>query len=167
MPAFSDRLRAVMVLAVVSLSACESTTPAAIGEAIEMGPYKFSVESAAKGKQWESAEGTYREIVVRIRVHSDTTKPFTDSFSSLFIDAIRIVDAAGNSIGTTPAPASPVQRAGRTRSEYYTCLFRFSRSSEGVRDFSRIGTTPADFRIVITNPAHESQQPRRVAVQLS
>jgi len=138
-----------------------------MGEAIEMGPYTFSVISATQGKQWESAEGTYREIVVRLRVHRDDTAPFTDTFSSSFIDSMAIVDAAGNSIRTGPAPVSPVYTSGRYRSEYYTCVFRFSRSSEGVRDFARIGTRPQDFRLMITNPAREGRQPSRVAMQLS
>ena len=151
---------------VFALSACGKTTPAAIGEELNMGPFTFSVVSAAQGKQWESAEGAYREIVVRIRVHQDDTKPFTETFSSSFIDSIRIVDAAGNSIGTSPSAVSPVQKAGRARSEYYTCLFRFSRSSDGVRDFDKIGTRPEDFKLLINNPAPEGQQPRQVEIQL-
>ena len=156
----------IFALAVLSLSACGKTTPAAVGEALEMGPYTFSVVSASQGKQWESSEGTYREIVVRIRVHRDDTKPFTDTFSSSFIDSIRIVDEAGNSIGTSPAPINPVQKNGRDRSEFYTCLFRFSKSSDGVRDFEKIGTRPQDFKLMISNPVREGQQPNRVAIQL-
>ncbi len=160
------RTTAIVALAMLALSACGGTTPAAIGEMLEMGPYMFSVVSATQGRQWESAEGTYREIVVRLRVHRDDTAPFTDTFSSSFIDRITIVDAAGNSIGTSPSAVAPVHTAGRYRSEYYACLFRFSRSSEGVRDFGRIGTRPQDFRLLITNPAREGQQPRRVSIQL-
>ena len=160
------RASAVALITAFALSACEGTTQASIGESIEMGPYTFSVVSATQGKQWESVEGTYREIVVRVRVHHDDTAPFTENFSSSFIDSITIADAAGNSIGTTPAPDSPVQRAGRPRSEHYTCLFRFSRSSEGVRDFARIGTRPEDFKLLITNPAHQNGQPRRIAMPL-
>jgi hypothetical protein len=160
------RATTIAVFAVVTLTACGQTTPAAIGEALEMGPYTFSVVSALQGKQWESAEGTYREIVVRIRVHRDDTKPFTDTFSSSFIDSIRIVDAAGNSIGTSPSPVNPFQKGGRDRSEFYTCLFRFSKSSDGVRDFEKIGTRPQDFKLMISNPMREGQQPSRVAIQL-
>lgn len=151
----------------LALSACDGTTQSAMGEAIEMGPYTFSVMSAEQGKQWESAEGTYREIVVRIRVHRDDTAPFTDSFSSSFIDSLSIVDAAGNSVRTGPSPVSPVYKGGRHRSDYYECVFRYSRSSEGVRDFARIGTRPEDFRLLITNPAREGKQPRRISIQLS
>ena len=157
---------AMVAVSVLALSACAKTTPAAIGEKLEMGQFTFSVVSATKGKQWESAEGTYREIVVRIRVHEDHTKPFTETFSSSFIDSIRIVDAAGNSIGTSPSTDSPVHTAGRARSEYYTCLFRYSKSSDGVRDFEKIGTRPQDFKLMINNPAPERQQPRRVEIQL-
>ena len=160
------RTAALVGLAGLLLSACESATPVLIGETIEMGSYAFSVISATQGKQWESAEGTYREIVVRVRILRDGTQPYTESFSSSFIDSMRIVDGAGNSIGTSPTPISPVQRAGRYRSEYYTCLFRYSRSSEGVRDFDKIGTRPQDFKLLIRNPAHEGSQPRRVSIQL-
>jgi len=160
------RSAAFAALAACALSACESTTVSAIGEPIEMAAYTFSVISVAQGRQWESAEGPYREIVVRIRVDRDSTPPFTETFSSSFIDSLSIVDTAGNSIGTTPVPVEPVYTAGRLRSTYYTCLFRYSRSSEGVRDFARIGTRPQDFRLVITNPARQGGQPRRVAMHL-
>jgi hypothetical protein len=162
----SMRPSVVIALAALTLSACAEPTPAAIGERLDMGPFTFSVVSATQGKQWESAEGAYREIVVRIRVHRDDTAPYTETFSSSFIDSIRIVDAAGNSIGTSPAAETPVHTAGRYRSEHYTCLFRYSRSSDGVRDFDKIGTRPEDFKLLITNPAPEGQQPRRVAIQL-
>ena len=157
---------ATSVLAGLLLTACETATPVLIGEPIEMGSYKFSVISATQGKQWESSEGTYREIVVRVRVLRDDTKPFSESFSSSFIDSMRIVDGAGNSIGTSPTPVAPVYTSGRYRSEYYTCLFRYSRSSEGVRNFDKVGTRPQDFRLLISNPAHEGSQPRRVSIQL-
>lgn len=160
------RAAAIVAFAGLALSACDGTTQSAIGEDIEMGPYTFSVISASQGKQWESAEGTYREIVVRLRVSRDDTAPFTEDFSSSFIDSMSIVDAAGNSVRTGPSADSPVYKAGRYRSESYTCVFRYSRSSEGVRDFARIGTRPQDFRLMITNPAREGEQPRRVAIQL-
>ena len=99
-------------------------------------------------------------------MHRDDAAPYTKTFSSAFIDSIRIVDAAGNSIGTSPSAVAPVHKAGRDRSEHYTCLFRYSRSSDGVRDFDKIGTRPQDFKLMITNPAPEGQQPRRVAIQL-
>ena len=162
----SMRLTALVAILSLGFSACGGTTEAVIGDPLEMGPYTFSVVSATQGKQWESAEGTYREIIVRVRVHRDDTAPFTDTFSSSFIDSMSIIDEAGNSIGTSPTPVSPVQKAGRYRSEYYTCLFRFSRSSAGVRDFANIGTKPQDFRLLITNPAREGQQPRRVSMRL-
>lgn len=89
---------AVFVLVALVFSACQSITHSTIGEPIEMGPYAFSVVSATQGKQWESAEGTYREVVVRIRLDRDNTAPFTDNFTASFIDSMTIVDAAGNSI---------------------------------------------------------------------
>jgi hypothetical protein len=153
-------------LAGLLVSGCDRTTEMAMGDAIEIGPYTFSVTSAERGRAWESAEGTYREIVVRIRVHRDDAAPFTDSFSSSFIDSMAIVDAAGNTVRTGPAPVSPVYKGGRYRSEYYQCVFRYSRSSEGVRDFARIGTRPQDFKLLITNAAREGEQPRRIAIQL-
>jgi hypothetical protein len=162
----SMRASVLIALVVLTLSACAEPTPAAIGERLDMGPFTFSVVSATQGKHWESAEGPYREIVVRIRVHRDDTAPYTETFSSSFIDSIRIVDAAGNSIGTSPAAVAPVHTAGRYRSAHYTCLFRYSRSSDGVRDFDKIGTRPQDFKLLVTNPAPEGQQPRRVAIEL-
>ncbi len=119
---FDRSMRAPVVIALVALtlSACTAPTPAptsaAIGDRLEMGPFTFSVGSATQGKQWQSAEGPYREIVVRIRVHRDDTAPFTETFSSSFIDSIRIFDAAGNSIGTSPSEVAPVRKAGRDRS---------------------------------------------------
>jgi hypothetical protein len=115
---FDRSMRAPVVIALVALtlSACAAPTPAAIGDRLDMGPFTFSVGSATQGKQWQSAEGPYREIVVRIRVHRDDTAPFTKTFSSSFIDSIRIIDAAGNSIGTSPSAVAPVRKAGRDRS---------------------------------------------------
>jgi hypothetical protein len=154
-------------IAMLVMSGCGTATQSALGEPIEMGPYTFAVISATQGQQWESIEGPYHEIVVRVRVLRDGTEPFTDNFSSSFIDNMRIVDAAGNSIGTSPTPVAPTYKAGRYRSEYYTCLFRYSRSSDGVRDFANIGTRPQDFTLVITNPAPEGAQAHRVSLQLS
>ena len=156
----------IIALVALTLSGCAAPTPAAIGERLDMGPFTFSVVSATQGKQWQSAEGVYREIVVRIQVHRDDAAPYTKTFSSAFIDSIRIVDAAGNSIGTSPSAVAPVHTAGRYRSEHYTCLFRYSRSSDGVRDFDKIGTRPQDFKLMITNPEPAGQQPGRVAIQL-
>ncbi len=115
---FDRSMRAPVVIALVALtlSACAAPTPAAIGDRLDMGPFTFSVGSATQGKQRQSAEGPYREIVVRIRVHRDDTAPFTETFSSSFIDSIRIFDAAGNSIGTSPSEVAPVRKAGRDRS---------------------------------------------------
>jgi hypothetical protein len=107
-----------------------------------------------------------RNLVLRLRVHRDDTAPFTENFSSSFIDSRANVDDAGNSVRTGPSADSPVYKAGRDRSEYYTCVFRYSRSSEGVRNFAKIGTRPEDFRLLITNPAREDGQPRRIAIQL-
>ena len=101
------------------------------------------------------------------RLHPETTHaPYTKTFSSAFIDSIRIVDAAGNSIWHQSVSGRPCDTAGRYRSEHYTCLFRYSRSSDGVRDFDKIGTRPQDFKLMITNPEPAGQQPRRVAIQL-
>jgi hypothetical protein len=161
-------MRTAVLVAVAGLfvSACDAAIQSQIGEPIEMGPYTFSIVSATQGQQWESVEGTYREVIVRVHVLRDDTPPYTESFSSSFIDSMRIIDAAGNSIGATPMPMSPNYRGGRYRSEYYMCRFRFSRSSEGVRDFERIGTRPHDFRLMITNPVREGSQPRKVAIKL-
>lgn len=133
---------------------------------IAMGPYTFAVVAATEGKSWISAEGPFHEIEVRLRIDRDDAAPFTSSFSEAFIESFQIVDASGNSIGTTPAPISPTYRGGRYRATQYSCLFRFSRSSSGVRDFDAIGTRPAAFQLVIDNPAPEDGQPRRVAVPL-
>jgi hypothetical protein len=160
------RTAIVIALAGFLLTACETATPILVGERIEMGPYTFSVISVAQGNQWESVEGTYREIIVHVRILRDDTKPFSESFSSSFVDSMRIVDAAGNSIGTSPTPVFPIYTAGRYRSEYYTCRFRYSRSSDGVRSFDKIGTRPQDFKLLISNPAHEGSQPHRVSIQL-
>jgi hypothetical protein len=70
-----------------------------MGQPIGMGPFTFSVTSASQGKQWESAEGTFREIDVRVRVERDSSAPFTVNFSSFFLDKLHIIDAA---IGTRP-----------------------------------------------------------------
>ena len=79
---------------------------------------------------------------------------------------MRIVDAAGNTIGCNPAAVNGAYKAGRFRSNQYRCLFRYSRSSDGIVDFAKVGTRPADFRLVITNPGRTAGQPRRATVHL-
>jgi hypothetical protein len=133
---------------------------------IGMGPFTFSVISARQGKRWQSAEGTFREIEVRIRVERDSSAPFTVNFGSFFLGRLEIVDAAGNTIGADPRPLSPTYSAGRVRSEVYSCVFRYSRSSGGVTDFAAIGTEPRDFRLIVTHPDPAGAEPRRAAVQL-
>jgi hypothetical protein len=160
------RILIVLAIGCAGTTACARTVEHPMGQAITMGPFTFTVVSAAQGKQWESAEGTFREIDVRIRVERDNTAPFTDTFSSLFLGRLDIVDAAGNRIGGDPRPLAPVYSNGRYRSNQYSCLFRYSRSLEGVRDFAAIGTKPTDFRLIITHPAPVGTEPRRVAVQL-
>jgi hypothetical protein len=128
--------------------------------------HAFAGVAATEGKGWISAEGPFHEIEVRLRIDRDDAAPFTSSFSESFIENFQIVDEAGNSIGTTPVPISPTYRGGRYRATQYSCLFRFSRSSSGVRDFDAIGTRPSDFQLIIVNPSSEDGQPRRVAVPL-
>jgi hypothetical protein len=114
----------------------------------------------------QSAEGPYYEIEVRFRLDRDDTAPFTTDFNESFLDAMRIVDAAGNTFGCSPSPVDAVYRAGGYRSDRYSCLFRYSQSSEGVSDFAKVGTRPADFQLIINNPEPRDGQPRRVIVQL-
>ena len=162
------RRAAMLMLVILSvvLSACAKPVEYQMGQPISMGPFTYSITSASQGKSWQSAEGPFREIEVRIRVERDATAPFTDNFTSYFLGRLHIIDAAGNRIGTDPQMTSPTYRAGRSRSEEYLCVFRYSRSLDGVRDFDAIGTTPKDFRLMIDHPAPTGDEPRRAAVQL-
>lgn len=160
------RAGAALAILSLALSACAGPVEFKMREPISMGPFTFSIISASKGKQWQSAEGPFREIEVRIHVERDSTAPFTDTFSSYFLGRIHIVDAAGNRIGADPQPALPAYSGGRSRSEIYICVFRYSRSLDGVRDFDAIGTTPKDFRLLIDHPAATGDEPQRAAVQL-
>jgi hypothetical protein len=150
----------------LATAACDRVEPYAMDQPIAMGRYTFAVVAATEGKTWISAEGPVHEIEVRLRIDRDDSAPFTSSFSESFIEHFQIVDEAGNNIGTTPVPISPTYKGGRYRASQYSCLFRFSRSSSGVRDFSAIGTRPAAFQLIVDNPAPEDGQPRRVAVPL-
>jgi hypothetical protein len=152
--------------ALLIAAACERPTPYQMNQPIEMGPYSFSVASAAPGRSWQSTEGPYYEIEVRFRLDRDDTAPFTTDFNSSFADAMRIVDAAGNTFGCSPSPVDAVYKGGRYRSDRYSCLFRYSQSSEGVSDFAKVGTHPADFQLIIANPERKDGQPRQVVVQL-
>lgn len=162
----TPRLFVLLALACAGTVGCARPVEHSIGQPITMGPFTFSVVSAARGKTWESAEGTFREIDVRIRVERDDTAPFTETFSSFFLGRLEIVDAAGNRIGGDPRALSPVYSGGRHRSKEYACLFRYSRSLDGVRDFAAVGTKPKDFRLIITHPAPAGNEPRLVAVPL-
>ncbi len=137
-----------------------------MGQTIEMGPFAFSVTAAAQGKSWQSAEGPNHEIDIHFRLERDDSAPFTTDFNSSFIDAMRIVDAAGNTIGCSPEAVNGLYQAGRFRSNHYRCLFRYSQSSDGITDFTRVGTQPDHFQLFITNPDPKGSQPRRVTVQL-
>ena len=160
--------RAIALSAWVGLvtAACERVEMYAMDQPIAMGPYTFAVVAATEGKTWISAEGPVHEIEVRLRIDRDDSAPYTSSFSESFIEQLQIVDEAGNRIGTTPAPIAPTYRGGRYRATQYSCLFRFSRSSSGVRNFSAIGIRPSAFRLIIDNPVPQDGQPRRVAVPL-
>ncbi len=118
------------------------------------------------GTQLAVDRGSLYEIEVRFRLDRDDTAPFTTDFNSSFADAMRIVDAAGNTFGCSPSPVDAVYKAGRYRSDRYSCLFRYSQSSEGVSDFAKVGTRPADFQLIIANPEPKDSQPRQVVVQL-
>src|SRR5262245_6238194 len=155
-----------ITIACFVIAACEQPAPYQMRQSIEMGPYSFSVASAAPGRSWQSVEGPYYEIEVHFRLDRDGTAPFTTDFNSSFVDAMRIVDAAGNTFGCSPGAVDGTYRAGRYRSDRYRCLFRYSRSSDGVTDFAKVGTKPADFQLIITNPDPKDGQPRRVIVQL-
>lgn len=166
--AVSGKVASTVVLsALVNLAAtgCLRTAQYGMGQPIEMGPFTFSVASANQGKRWESADGTVREIEVHLRVHRDDSAPFTVEFSS-FVGTMEILDEAGNRISASPTPVAPTYQGGRYRSTRYWCRFRFSRSLDGVRNFAAIGTRPADFRLLVENPAPAGEQPHRVSVQL-
>ncbi len=162
------RRAATLVIVMLSLGLCACADPVQyeMRQPISMGPFTYSITSARQGKSWQSADGPFREIEVRIRVELDETAPFTDSFTSYFLGRLHIVDAAGNRIGADPQMISPTYRAGRARSDEYLCVFRSSRSHDGVKDFDAIGTTPKDFRLLIDHPAPTGDEPRRAAVQL-
>jgi len=146
--------------------ACSRAEEYAMGSPIDMGPYTFVVTGAASGRSWESAEGRYHEISVAFRLDRDDSPPFTTDFTSSFLDKMTIVDAAGNQVQTHPVAVDPSYKGGRSRSGRYTSLFRYSRSSPGMRDFAAVGTRPEDFRLLIDNPAPEPGQPRQVVVPL-
>jgi hypothetical protein len=155
-----------ITIACLVIAACERPTRYQVGQPIEMGPYSFSVTSPAQGRSWQSAEGPYYEIEVRFRLDRDDTAPFTTDFNESFLDAMRILDAAGNAFGCSPSAVDGAYRAGRYRSDQYRRLFGYSQSSDGVTDFVKVGTKPTDFQLIITNPEPKDGQPRRVIVQL-
>jgi hypothetical protein len=159
-------LLVVVALASAAMGGCARTVEYRMRQPIDMGPFSFSVISASQGKRWQSAEGTFREIEVRIRVERDSSAPFTVDFTSFFLGKLEIVDAAGNTIGADPRPLTPTYAGGRYRSALYSCVFRYSRSSDGVTDFEAIGTEPRDFRLIVTHPEPAGTEPRRAAVQL-
>lgn len=137
-----------------------------MGQPIPIGPFTFAVTSARRGHTWDSpAGGTFREIVVEVELQRDESAPFTVDFHSYASEMV-IVDAAGNRIPGSAVPISPTYRGGRYRSTQYSCLFRYSRSQSGVRNFAAVGTSPADFRLEVKNPSPERDQPPRVSVQL-
>lgn len=155
-----------VAMACLVVQGCSQAVPYSMRQTIEMGQFAFAVTSAEKGNTWQSSEGPFHEIVVRIRVERDDTKPYTTDFGWSFVDALRITDAAGNRIGCSPSAIDAEYLRGRYRSNYYRCLFRYSRSLDGVRDFEKIGTKPSDFQLVITNPEPKDGQPRQVTIQL-
>ena len=150
----------------LAMPGCTQPVQYQMRQTIEMGQFAFAVTSADKGRTWQSADGPFHEIEISIRVERDDTKPFTTDFSWSFLDALRIADAAGNRIGCNLSAVDGTYKAGRYRSNQYRCLFRYSRSLEGVRDFDRIGTKPSDFQLIITNPEPKDGQPRQVSIQL-
>jgi hypothetical protein len=162
----SSRSALPITIACLVIASCEQSVRYQVGQPIEMGPYSFSVTSPARGRSWQSAEGPYYEIEVRFRLDRDDTAPFTTDFNESFLDAMRIVDAAGNAFGCSPGAVDGSYRAGRYRSDQYRCLIRYSQSSDGVTDFAKVGTKPADFQLIIINPEPRDGQPRRVIVQL-
>ena len=51
--------------------------------------------SATQGKSWESADGTFHQIEVGIRLDRDDSRPFTVDFNSSFLDSLAIVAVLG------------------------------------------------------------------------
>lgn len=149
------------IAATVWLLGCAQADEYALGQSISMGPFSFAVVSADEGQL-----GSDRTVDILFHLTRDDTAPFTTSFSESFGFGMEIVDAAGNTFYVSPQPVSPVYRAGRTRSERYRARVRLSPTLEGVRDATRIGRVPADFRLFIDNPAVEGVQPRRVVIPL-
>jgi hypothetical protein len=144
-----------------SLIACAATEEYPLGRRIDMGPYSFDVASADEGR-W----GSDPTINIVFRLSRDDTAPFTTEFRESFAYKMELVDAAGNAFPVSPSPVSPEYRGGRRRSKRYVAEVRLGRSHEGVRDATRIGRTPADFKLIIDNPAPEDNQPDRVEVRL-
>jgi len=160
--ATSRALAAVALLcAGALLPGCTRAVEYRLGERIDMGPYSFEVAAVDEGT-WSSVP----TILVHFRLHRDDTAPFTTDFWESFVYRMELVDAAGNTFPVDPHPVSPVYKGGRQRSDQYRAEVRLSPSHEGVRDRTRIGKHPRDFRMIIDNPAPEAGQPRRVAIAL-
>jgi hypothetical protein len=140
---------------------CAKAEEYQLGQPIDMGPYSFEVVRADKGT-WASM----MTVNISFRLTRDDTEPFTTDFSSSFAFKMELVDEAGNTFTVDPHPVDPMYRAGRQRSNRYRAEVRISPSMEGVRNAAQLGKAVADFRLIIDNPARQSDQPRRVVIQL-
>ena len=98
----SNRSALPITIACLVIASCEQASPTSSGSANRDGTVLLLGDLPARGRSWQSAEGPYYEIEVRFRLDRDDTAPFTTDFNESFLDAMRIVDAAGEHFRLQP-----------------------------------------------------------------
>lgn len=170
------RLPAPIALGVVlALPGCVMEKEVAIGETIEMGPWKFHVERALDTIETNASRDQFKVVIVEVKLHNYTErheKTFDDFLNGnqpraiIAFPKIELQDEDGTTFDGWATPDS----GGSLRSEGWTMKFHLIRDSlmESSADLARpyLDTELSSLRLVITNPDRLSGQPGSVSIRL-
>lgn len=169
-------LRLLVTLFVFILWACSQPTEYQMGQAVEMGPFAFTVESASEKKpsfsksRGDKARRYYKTILVDFELdpgRSSGAKVKFDDFlndtageTGMFVKPlVKIVDREGRKFDGLVYRVS-----GREhwRAEFALVVPR--RGTKSAQDY--LDRQVSDFRLLIENPDRREGQPRQVSIRL-
>lgn len=163
-------LRLLASLFVFVLWACSQATEYQMGQAIEMGPFTFSVERASEKMSSLSKGPRSKTILVDFELdpeRSSGAKVKFDDFlnntageTGMFIKPlVKVVDHEGQEfLGLLYR----VSGRKRWRAEFMLVVPR--RGTKSAQDY--LDRPMSDFRLLIENPGRRDGQPRRVSLRL-
>ncbi len=152
-------LLAALFLSPLPLISCQPPVEQhAMGDAIAMGPFVFSVDG--------TSEGLWREdkvINVRLRLDQERSQPFKKPFSEFLFTEMELVDRAENSVELSSF--GPVSGTVLSADEW-EARFTLSEIASKVQKGEELGDRVSDFSLEIKNPDRREGQAARVSIPL-